>query len=162
VLTSRTLRWRERVDGLLLLGIYLMAPLLLLGWAGTLVLFYLGTHALHGLMAVLAVASFSTFGNFAAFYEIAAAVRLDGSRERARLLPFVLVGFLVSLVSVSAAALSQLDPRARRQPLVWDKTERFRGRTQPPAADRPAVPGKPSRRSPRWRRRPTPPDASPN
>ncbi len=126
LLISRHLRWRERLDGTLLMGIYLMSPLLIIGWLIAIALFYLGEHALHGLVAILAVASYNTLGNFAAFFEIAAAVRLDGHRHRIRLLPLVLVGFLVSLFSTGRAAVSQLRPRKRRRDIVWHKTERFR------------------------------------
>src|SRR5579872_1512133 len=63
--------WWERLDGLLLLGVYMMAPVLLLGWVLAMVLFYLGAPVGGG-VAVLALAAFTTLGNFAAFFEIAA------------------------------------------------------------------------------------------
>src|SRR5437016_8773084 len=90
----------ERIDGTLLLGVYAMAPVLMLGWLLALMLFYTGAP-IGGGVAVLGLAAFTTLGNFAAFFEIAAATRLDGSRLRIRLLPFTFLGFTVSLVSVS-------------------------------------------------------------
>jgi len=72
---------------------------------------------------ILLVTSYSTIGNFATFYEVAAAARLDGSRGRIRLLPFVFLGFLVSLFAVSRATLSQILPRKRSEELMWHKTE---------------------------------------
>jgi cellulose synthase/poly-beta-1,6-N-acetylglucosamine synthase-like glycosyltransferase len=116
---------RERLDGILLLGVYMMAPVLLLGWLLAVALFYTGAE-LWGSMAVLGLAAFTTLGNFAAFYEIAAAVRLDGSRERICLLPLTLLGFTVSMVSVCRAAWQQVFDYFRGAEMVWQKTERTR------------------------------------
>jgi cellulose synthase/poly-beta-1,6-N-acetylglucosamine synthase-like glycosyltransferase len=123
---NSSLSWLERVDGVLLLGVYLMGPVLLLGWLLAVVLFYTGVQ-IGGGVTVLALGAFTTLGNFAAFFEIATAARLDGSRQRIRLLPLTLFGFTVSLISVSRAGWQQ----AREQilghsELVWDKTERSR------------------------------------
>ncbi len=117
--------WRERLDGLLLLGVYAMAPVMLLGWLLALLLFYTGAP-IGGGVAVLALAAFTTLGNFAAFFEIAAAARLDGSRLRIRLLPCTLLGFSVSLVSVCRATWQQILEPFQRKELVWHKTERSR------------------------------------
>ncbi len=120
------LRRRTVLDGLLLLGVFAVAPLLLLGWALALTLYYLGVPPAAGLLAILAVAMYGTLGNFAAFFEVAAAARLDGSRGRIRLLPLMIAGFLVSLVSVSTATVGQLlVPRFTRD-VRWQKTERHR------------------------------------
>jgi cellulose synthase/poly-beta-1,6-N-acetylglucosamine synthase-like glycosyltransferase len=115
----------ERVDGLLLLGVYAMAPVLLFGWLIAIILFYSGLQ-IEGGVALLAMAAFTTLGNFAAFYEIAAAARLDGSRNRIRLLPLTLFGFTVSVVSVSMAAWEQFTAAVFGKELVWHKTERTR------------------------------------
>ena len=125
ILFARHMRWRVRLDMLLLLGIYFMSPLLLLAWLIAILLFYLNAHTLYGVLAVLAVVCYNTLGNYAAFYEIAAAVRLDGGRKRLRLMPLFSLGFFVSLFSTARAALAQFRPGARRT-LVWDKTVRFR------------------------------------
>ena len=118
--------WWERVDGMLLLGVYLMGPVLLLGWVLAVVLFYTGVQ-IGGGLTVLALGAFTTLGNFAAFFEIAAAARLDGSRQRIRLLPLTLFGFTVSLISVSRAAWQQTrDLLLGQSELVWHKTERSR------------------------------------
>ena len=118
---------RSVIDGLLLLGVYAVGPLLVLGWGLALTLYYLGVQLATGLLAIFAVALYSTLGNFAAFFEVAAGARLDGSRGRIKLLPFLIVGFLVSLVSVTWATLAQVATfwtPGRRQ--HWEKTERFR------------------------------------
>jgi cellulose synthase/poly-beta-1,6-N-acetylglucosamine synthase-like glycosyltransferase len=120
------LSWIERVDGVLLLGVYLMGPVLLLGWLLAVVLFYTGIQ-IGGGLTVLALGAFTTLGNFAAFFEIAAAARLDGSHQRIRLLPLTLFGFTVSLVSVTRAAWQQCQEGIfGKSELVWHKTERSR------------------------------------
>lgn len=120
------LRWVERIDGVLLLGVYLMGPVLLFGWLLAVVLFYTGAQ-IGGGLTVLALGAFTTLGNFAAFFEIAAAARLDGSRQRIRLLPLTLFGFTVSLISVSQAAWQQVhESLFGSAELVWHKTERSR------------------------------------
>jgi len=125
LLRSRNVSWWERFDGLLLLGVYMMAPVLLLGWLLAIVLFYLGAPVGGG-MAVLGLAAFTTLGNFAAFFEIAAAARLDGSRARIQLLPLTFLGFTVSAICVSRAAWQQVAASLRGQEMVWHKTERSR------------------------------------
>jgi cellulose synthase/poly-beta-1,6-N-acetylglucosamine synthase-like glycosyltransferase len=122
---SKSVSWREKIDGMLLLGVYAMGPVLLLGWVLAIVLFYGGIE-IGGGFAILALAAFTTLGNFAAFYEIAAAVRLDGSRLRIRLLPLTLFGFTVSLISVSRAAWQQIVDPILGAEMVWHKTERSR------------------------------------
>lgn len=125
LMRSRNVSWWERFDGLLLLGVYMMAPVLLLGWLLAIVLFYLGAPVGGG-VAVLGLAAFTTLGNFAAFFEIAAAARLDGSRARIQLLPLTFLGFTVSAISVSRAAWQQFTASLRGQEMVWHKTERSR------------------------------------
>jgi hypothetical protein len=88
-------------------------------------LFYSGAD-IGGGVAILGLAAFTTLGNFAAFYEIAAAARLDGSRLRIRLLPLTLFGFTVSVVSVSRAAWQQVWSAISGSEMVWHKTERSR------------------------------------
>ncbi len=117
---------RERLDGALLLGVYAMAPMTILGWTLALALFYKGTALLHGLIAVLGVTTYAAVGNFAAFFEIAAAVRLDGNRKRLAILPALALGFVVSVCAVSKAAISQTYGYFVRAEFHWDKTERFR------------------------------------
>jgi cellulose synthase/poly-beta-1,6-N-acetylglucosamine synthase-like glycosyltransferase len=117
---------RERIDGFLLLGVYAMAPLTLVGWILALGLFYQGVAPLHGVIALLSFTAYAATGNFAAFFEIAAAARLDYTRQRICLLPFLILGFGVSIFSVSRACVSQLLAPITGAQFHWDKTERFR------------------------------------
>jgi cellulose synthase/poly-beta-1,6-N-acetylglucosamine synthase-like glycosyltransferase len=117
---------RERIDGTLLLGVYAMAPITLVGWGLALGVFYQGVAPLHGVIALLSLTAYAAIGNLAAFFEIAAAARLDGTRKRICLLPFLILGFGVSIFSVSRAAAVQMSDFVTGAEFHWDKTERFR------------------------------------
>jgi cellulose synthase/poly-beta-1,6-N-acetylglucosamine synthase-like glycosyltransferase len=117
---------RERIDGFWLLGVYAMAPLTMIAWVLALALFYEGVAPLQGVIALLAFTAYSATGNFAAFFEIAAAARLDNTRQRVCLLPFLVLGFVVSIFSVSRACADQLMAPITGAQFHWDKTERFR------------------------------------
>ena len=120
---------RERLDGFLLLGVYAMAPITLVGWLLALAVFYEGVAPLHGVIALLAFTSYAAMGNFAAFFEIAAAARLDGTPKRISILPFLIFGFAVSIFSITRATLSQMAAPITGAQFHWDKTERFRTST---------------------------------
>jgi len=78
------------------------------------------------LIPVFAPMAYATVGNFAAFFEPAMAVMLDGNRRRLRLLPMSLLGFVVSLFSISSSVFSLLLDHLLRREMVWDKTVRYR------------------------------------
>lgn len=115
--------WFERIDGSLLLGIYAMPLLMVIGWGVALSLWFLGVSE-PGLIIILLVTIYSTLGNFATFFEVAAATHLDGTRHRARLIPFIAVGFLVTLLAVASGTLVQLIARDPRRPLRWQRTQK--------------------------------------
>jgi cellulose synthase/poly-beta-1,6-N-acetylglucosamine synthase-like glycosyltransferase len=127
VMSRAGLTWRERLDGMLLLGVYAMSPITMVGWLLAVVAFYMGYGHLNRTVALLAVSSYAAVGNAAAFFEIAAATHLDYSRNRIRLLPLNFFGFVVSVISVGRAATKQFISLFRVRELHWDKTERFRG-----------------------------------
>lgn len=136
LLVSRKVSLREKFDGLLLLGVFAMSPILLFGWALAIILFYFEANKwLTGIFALFALMSYSALGNFAAFFEIGAAIYLDGGKDRIRLMPLNYFGFLVSLLSITRATFNQLffDVLLRRKP-KWDKTARYRKETSPKAA----------------------------
>lgn len=127
LLTSPFLTLRERIDGLMLLLVFVLPPLLLAGWVLALVLYYLNAGALVALfIPVLALVGYGALGNFAAFLEIVVAVLLDGHRRRIRLLPVNLLCFLVSLFAITGALWDLMMDRLLRRELVWNKTVRYR------------------------------------
>lgn len=145
MLTRKGLRWMERVDGVALLGVFLMSPILLVGWMLALVLtvtgYGIGANVNIALLMLLIATGFACVGNFAAFFEVAAAVHLDGHQRRLRLLPLLLTGFVVSMVAVSKATIDGLllDKLFKRQ-FKWDKTVRYRQAPAAHAAAQAAVP----------------------
>ena len=130
-LTSPYLSLRERLDGMLLLLVFIMPLLLLSGWLIVVALYFSNAGSLlNRLIPAFALMAFSTMGNFAAFFEIAIAVLLDGNRRRLRLLPFNLLCFFISLLSISRATYSLFIDWIFKREMVWDKTVRYR---QPPS-----------------------------
>ena len=128
--------WAIRIDGLLLLGVYFMSPVLILGWVLSLLLYFTVTMDL-ATPALVAVAfmGHSALGNFAAFFEIAAATHLDRSRQRVRLIAFNWLGFIVSAVAIAKSVLDQaLLDRLPGRGFHWDKTVRYRRTPSRPAA----------------------------
>ena len=121
---SRLVGFWEKLDGLLLLGIYTLSPVVVLGWALGVLLWYLG-ELRPGILVILLVTAYSTLGNFATFSEVAAAAHLDGSRERIRLLPFIFINFLVSLFSVTVTTMAQIvqGGNGTPRPLRWHRTK---------------------------------------
>jgi hypothetical protein len=75
---------------------------------------------------IFALMAYGTLGNFAAFFEIVIAVLLDGNRRRLRLLPFILLGFFISLFSISSSLYSLVMDFIFKRELVWEKTVRYR------------------------------------
>ena len=72
-------------------GVYLTSPLILLGWAACLILFFSGQSFLPVLTAFfLASTSCNAVGNFASFFEIGNSVILDGRTEGSACFPSTL------------------------------------------------------------------------
>ena len=129
VLLTKNLHFTERLDALLLLGVYAMAPIVLFGWVIGIFLFYCGEmRVFGGYLPLMALISYSTVGNTAAFFEIAAAVYLDGGKNRMRLLPLNFFNFMISTLSVTRAMVTYMATKAEGRQ-KWAKTERFRTST---------------------------------
>jgi hypothetical protein len=127
LLRSKHLSRTERLDGLLLLGVYMISPLLLLAWIASAALIFVERSPLiEGVLGLLALAAYSALGNFAIFFQIATAVRLDGNQRRVRLLPLNQLGFLVSMVVIARATVSQWIDGLFERRMHWDKTRRYR------------------------------------
>ena len=136
LLRNANVTWAIRIDGLLLLGVYFMSPILIMGWVLSLLMYFTVTLDV-ATPALLAVAfmGHSALGNFAAFFEIAAATHLDRSRQRVRLIAFNWLGFIVSAVAIARAVLEQaLLDRLPGRGFQWDKTVRYRRAPGQPAS----------------------------
>jgi cellulose synthase/poly-beta-1,6-N-acetylglucosamine synthase-like glycosyltransferase len=125
--TSPGLHPLERIDGFMLLGIYLIGPLLALALADSLYLFFCGClYILSAFLVTFAIMAFNSIGNFASFFQIGTAVLLDGSGERVRLLPLNLLNFALSVVVVTEALITHVARSVFGAPTIWHKTERYR------------------------------------
>ena len=134
--TSKYLTWSQRIDGLLLLFVFVIPLIMLMGWGLALGLYFLNAGSLLSqLIPVFALMIYGTLGNFAAFFEIVVAVLIDGNRRRLRLLPFNMLGFLVSLFAISGAVWSLMIDRIFKREMVWDKTIRYRQETNLPKVE---------------------------
>jgi cellulose synthase/poly-beta-1,6-N-acetylglucosamine synthase-like glycosyltransferase len=130
LLRSRFLDWKTKLDGALMLGVYLTAPLIVLGWIACTFLFFGGQTFLPALTAFfVASTAYNAVGNFASFFEIGSSVILDGTQKRVRLLPLNIANFVFSTATVSAALGKYYFNRLRgKDPGEgWVKTRRFRG-----------------------------------
>lgn len=126
--SSSYLTFAQRIDGLMLLFVFVIPVVMLTGWCLALGLYFLNAGSLLStLIPVFALMAYGTLGNFAAFFEIVVAVLIDGNRRRLRLLPFNLLGFFVSLFAISGAVWSSMLDAVLKREMVWDKTIRYRG-----------------------------------
>ena len=133
--TSKYLTLGQRLDGLLLLFVFVIPLIMLVGWGLALGLYFLNAGSLLSqLIPVFALMIYGTLGNFAAFFEIVVAVLIDGNRRRLRLLPLNMLGFLISLFAISGAVWSLLIDRIFKREMVWDKTIRYRQEQSLPKA----------------------------
>jgi cellulose synthase/poly-beta-1,6-N-acetylglucosamine synthase-like glycosyltransferase len=130
LLRTPHLSLKEKIDGMLLLCIYTISPILLLGICDSLVLFFMGEiQILAGVLIFLFVTSFNTFGNFAPFYQIGMAAIIDGATNRLRLLPFLLFNFFINMWYISFGFFEAIIDHITHRKSEWDKTERFRSST---------------------------------
>ncbi|MEG2434570.1 MAG: hypothetical protein RSB25_23295, partial [Acinetobacter sp.] len=130
-LSNRHLNFCQKLDAIMLLGSYAVAPLTLLGWGIILLTwFYQPSWLLTMSATSMLLVMFGGFGNVAAFYQMAIAVRLDGNSRRLRLLPLTLIGYLVSAVTICRGATNLFLDKLLKRELRWDKTVRFRAQTQ--------------------------------
>ena len=117
----------QRIDGLMLLFVFIIPLIMLFGWCLALGLYFMNAGSLLSqLIPVFALMIYGTLGNFAAFFEIVIAVLLDGNRRRLRLLPFNMLGFLISLFAISGAVWSSMLDSLFNRAMVWEKTVRYR------------------------------------
>lgn len=127
ILQSPLLHWRERLDGLMLLNIFLLQPLLLLGWAIALVLYFFnGAELLTVFVSGGLLMAHAAIGGFSAFLQMVFAVLVDGHRRRIRLLPIQMFNFVASLPTITAALGDAVMDRILGKDLIWHKTVRYR------------------------------------
>ena len=128
LIRSKVLSRLEKIDALFVLGCYWTAPVLVLGWLASLILFFSPeAHAVPALSLALLFAGYQMFGNQATFYELGAAALLDGASRRVLMVPLNLFNFFASTGAICRALLRFYLSRASggKGP-GWHKTKRYR------------------------------------
>ncbi len=138
--TLRTpfLTFWQKVDGILLLGVYTTPFLLLIGWLAGIFIYLAGAPWWWSLFsAMLFIMVYNSVGNFAVFAEIGGSLFLDQRKRSIWLLPLLLVNFFANVWVSSKAIFQAISLRQQRWDQVkpvffkynngsrWDKTERF-------------------------------------
>lgn len=127
LLRSENLSFWQKVDGILLLFIYMVPFLMLLGFLDALILFFSGEMEIFpSFLALSFIMAYNSFGNFAPFFQIGVAGFLDGVSQRLRLLPLFYFVFLFNLWYTSLGFIDALTDLITRRRAEWHKTERFR------------------------------------
>lgn len=125
-LFSKHMRFREKLDGILLLLVYAVPFLFLLGQVVSLGLFFAGEMSLFaGGWVLLFTAVYCAFGNFAPFYEIGTALFLDGIKGEIFLLPLLLFNFYFYMWNISLGFCDAITDLVTRRKVKWVKTARF-------------------------------------
>jgi cellulose synthase/poly-beta-1,6-N-acetylglucosamine synthase-like glycosyltransferase len=132
LLRSRKITAVQKLDGALLLFIYLVPPILLSGIAANAFLFFMGAiPVIPGILFAFFVVSYNAIGNFAPVFEVGAAEVLDGARERLYLLPCLFYLFLFNSWAVSTGAIDAFGDYVKSRRAHWDKTQHARARNAP-------------------------------
>lgn len=125
-ITSPHLHLLQKIDGLFLLFIYAVPALLLLSWGVSLALFFLGRmDILGGWWVLLFLGIYNAFGNFAPFFEIGAALVIDGLPGEALLLPLLMFNFFFYMWNISLGFFDAVMDTVTGRGVKWDKTVRF-------------------------------------
>ncbi len=126
-LRSRVLTFWQKIDGILLLGVYITPFLILIGWLTGMVTYLAGAPWWCAFFpAILFIFAYNSMGNFAVFAETGGSLFLDQRRRGIWLLPLMLLNLLANVWVCSKAFFQAIFLRQRRfeqaKPPVWVKT----------------------------------------
>lgn len=117
----------QKLDGTLVLFIYLLPFLWWVSWFACLFVFYVGKVSFFaGLVPIILTLIHGSVGNFAPFFQIAVGNLLDGTSDRNKLLPWFFLYFAFSLWHTSTGFWKALIDTITRRTPQWDKTQRVR------------------------------------
>ncbi len=127
VIKSKHLNFYQKLDGTLLLFMYLIPFIFLLGILDSIVLFFLGEmNLLNYVIIYLLIGMYVTFGSFAPFYQIGVGAFLDRTSYRIRLLPFFFFIFIFNLWFISQGFIESVIDAISNRKVTWHKTKRYR------------------------------------
>jgi len=126
VLKSGNLRFKEKIDGLLLLNVYFMPVLMLLSWiTGTSLFFLKSSQWLSMFWTLIPISLYSFVGNFAPFFEVGVGAYLDGRTRAYWLIPFLIFMFLYNIpICTKALADLLISKISGKNGNNWEKTTR--------------------------------------
>lgn len=104
LLRSGNLRFREKLDGLLLLNVYFVPILVGLSWLlGAIIFFLFPVAWLEPVWVLLPVFAYSSVGNFALFFEVGVGTYLDKRMRISWLIPLLLLSYVLNtLICIKA------------------------------------------------------------
>ncbi|MBX0312680.1 MAG: glycosyltransferase family 2 protein [Sulfurihydrogenibium sp.] len=124
---SKKLNFWQKIDGILLLTVYMQPFLIFLGLIDSFLLFFLGeTEIVDYYLFLLFTFAYNSFGNFAPFFEIGTALVIDGAKEKVFLLPLMLFEFIFNIIYTSLGFIDAVMDVVTKRTVAWQKTERFR------------------------------------
>ncbi len=125
VLKCKELGLKEKIDGLLLLGVYFLPVVVLFSWIiGALLMFLKLWQYFYPFWITSSIALYSSIGNFAPFYEIGVGLHLDGRRRAQWLIPLLLFTLLYNIPICTKAVIDLLISKImRKNNNYWVKTE---------------------------------------
>jgi cellulose synthase/poly-beta-1,6-N-acetylglucosamine synthase-like glycosyltransferase len=123
VLSTRHLGIRQKVDALLMMGVYMVPFLVGLGWVLGVAMVLVGSSLFPPIfLAAQAIFLFGTVGNFAPFFEVVCSMRLDRRSMRLGDLVVLAIGFVFNVAISVDALISLFKDRLVGERLVWVPT----------------------------------------
>lgn len=90
--------FREKIDGLLLLGVYFLPIIVALSWIlGAVIFFFWPASWFESIWYLLPIFAFSGVGNFGLFFEIGVGLYLDQRQRLSWLMPILFLSFLFNV-----------------------------------------------------------------
>ncbi len=103
---NKNLTLREKVDGMLVLGIYFVPILVGLSWlVGALIFFFYPVNWFDSIWTLLPVFMYNSAGNFASFFEVGAGIYLDRRMRTSWIIPVLFLTFVLNVFICSKAFL---------------------------------------------------------
>ena len=120
-LTSPVLNWKQKLDGILLLGVYVAPVLMIIGWIlGIISYLFAPPWWSPFFPALLFTLSYNNVGNFAVFNEVGGSVYLDKRGRSIWLLPLAFFNFFGYVLICTTAFFDSVFLQAGK----WRKTKR--------------------------------------
>ncbi|MEM3823298.1 MAG: hypothetical protein QXH87_00005, partial [Candidatus Bathyarchaeia archaeon] len=125
VLKSKKLGLKEKIDGLLLLGVYFLPVVVLFSWiTGVSLMCLKFSQHLSPFWVASSITIYSSIGNFAPFYEIGVGAYLDGRKRVQWLIPLLLFTLLYNIPICTKALIDIVISKIMgKNNNHWAKTE---------------------------------------